>query len=121
MINVKDLHKAYEERMDEKYKNIIKEFENFIDEQLVKTNGKSKLTKWDFLMVVDKAIGGLTTKDYIIYKKAFENVYLHYYTEEATLLRYMLNKYRDGGYLVESTRGNYLLKPYRNEIIFIDK
>ena len=121
MIDVKDLQKAYEERMSDRNKSIINEFENFIDSQLVKTNGKSKITKWDFLAIVDKAIGGLNIKDYIIFKKAFENVYVHYYTEEATLLRYMLKKYRDGGYLVESSRGNYLLKPYRNEIIFIDK
>ena len=121
MIDVKDLQKAYEEKMSDRDKSIINEFENFIDSQLVKTNGKSKITKWDFLMVVDKAIGGLTTKDYIIFKKAFECVCVHYYTEETTLLRYMLKKYRDSGYTVESTRGNYLLKPYRNEVIFIDK
>ena len=48
MIDVKDLQKAYEERMSDRNKSIINEFENFIDSQLVKTNGKSKITKWDF-------------------------------------------------------------------------
>ena len=113
MINVKDLHKVYEERMDEKYKDIIKEFENFIDEQLIETDGESKITEWDFLMIVDKAIGGLTTKDYLVYKKAFEcvedelNIFEHMtnknecaYTEEAMLLRYMLERYYNNGYFI---------------------
>ena len=125
MINVKDLHKAYEERINEKYKDIIKEFENFIDEQLVKTDGESKITKWDFLIIVEKAIGKLTAKDYIIYKEAFEHVESrldifghmtskneHGYTEEAMLLRCMLKRYYDNGYLV---------KPSISKTIYIER
>lgn len=41
MVSIEDMHKDYEERMDEKDRNIVREFENFIDKQLVETNGKS--------------------------------------------------------------------------------
>ena len=125
MVNVKDLQKAYEERMSDRNKNIINEFENFIDKQLIQTNGKSKLTKWDFLTIVDRAIGGLTTKDYIFYKEAFEDVekglsvfgHMPYndgylYTEESALLRYMLKRYNVNGYLV---------KPSRSKTIYIER
>lgn len=125
MINVKDLHKAYEERIDEKYKDIVKGFENFIDEQLIETDGESKITKWDFLMIVDKGIGGLTTKDYMVYKKAFECVESRLdifgcmtsknkygYTKEAMLLRYMLERYHNNGYLV---------KPSLSKTIYIER
>lgn len=125
MINVKDLHKAYEERMDEKYKDIIKEFENFIDEQLIETDGESKITKWDFLMIVDKGIGGLTTKDYMVYKEAFEHVESRLdifgcmssknesgYTKEAMLLRCILKRYYNNGYLV---------KPSLSKTIYIER
>ena len=125
MINVKDLQKAYEETMSDKNKSIVNEFENFIDKQLIQTNGKSKLTKWDFLAIVDKAVGGLTTKDYITYKEAFEYVeskldvfgHMTYgngytYTEEATLLRYMFKRYYNNGYLV---------KPSRSKTIYIER
>ena len=113
MINVKDLKKVYEETMSERDKNIVEEFENFIDKQLIKNDGKSRITEWDFLMIVDKAIGGLTTKDYLVYKKAFEcvedelNIFEHMtnknecaYTEEAMLLRYMLERYYHNGYFI---------------------
>ena len=125
MINVKDLHKAYEDRIDEKYKDIIKEFENFIDEQLIETDGESKITKWDFLMIVDKAIGGLTTENYMIYKEAFEHVESrlnifghmiskneHGYTKEAMLLKCMLERYYNNGYLV---------KPSWSKTIYIER
>lgn len=125
MVNVKDLQKAYEETMSDRNKNIVNEFENFIDKQLIQTNGKSKLTKWDFLAIVDKAIGGLSTVDYTLYKEAFEyiekglSVFGHMpyndgylYTEEATLLRYMLKRYNNNGYLV---------KPSRSKTIYIER
>lgn len=113
MINVKDLKKAYENGMSERDKNIVKEFENFIDRQLIKNDGKSKITEWDFLAIIDKAIGGLTTKDYLTYKKAFEcveselDIFGHTthknecgYTEEAMLLKYMLERYYNNGYFI---------------------
>lgn len=116
MINVRDLQRVYEEKMSDKDKSIVNEFENFIDNQLIQSNGSSPIAKWDFLVIVDKAIGGLSTKDYITYKKAFECVEsrlgvfgLTYndgytYTEEATLLRYVLKKYNSNGYLVRPSR-----------------
>ena len=117
MVNVKDLQKVYEERMSERDKSIVEEFENFIDKQLVESNGKSKITKWDFLEIVDKAIGGLATKDYIIYKEAFECVESRLdifgcmlsnnergYKKEAMLLRYILKRYYNNGYLIKPSR-----------------
>lgn len=133
MVNVKDLQKVYEERMSVRDRNIVKVFENFIDKQLVETNGKAKLTKWDFLMIVDKSMGRLTTKDYIVYKKAFECVenelaklgmkYIDeiFYTKEATLLKYMFKKYRDNGYFIKPSRTSYFVKPSNNRIIYIEK
>lgn len=133
MVNVKDLQKAYEERMSVRDKNIVKVFEHFIDKQLVKTGGKSKITKWDFLMIVDKAIGRLTTKDYLAYKKAFECVenelgklgmkYIDeiFYSEEATLLKYMLKEYRDNGYFIKPSRTSCLVKPSKDRTIYIEK
>ena len=133
MINVKDLRKVYEERMNERDKNIMKEFENFIDKQLVETNGKAKISKWDFLMIVDKAIGRLTTEYYMVYKKAFECVeneisklgmrYIDeiFYTEEATLLKYMLKKYRDNGYFIKPSRTSCFVKPSKGRTIYIEK
>lgn len=133
MINVKDLKKVYEERMGVRDKNIVKVFENFIDKQLVETGGKSKITKWDFLMIVDKAIGRLSTKDYISYKKAFECVenelaklgmkYIDeiFYTKEATLLKYMFKKYRDNGYFIKPSRTSCFVKPSRTRTIYIER
>ena len=133
MINVKDLKKVYEERMGVRDKNIVKVFENFIDKQLVETGGKSKITKWDFLMIVDKAIGRLSTKDYISYKKAFECVenelakigmkYIDeiFYTKEATLLKYMLKEYRDNGYFIKPSRTSCFVKPSRTRTIYIER
>ena len=134
MVNVKDLQKAYEERMSVRDKNIVKVFEHFIDNQLIQRNGKAKITKWDFLMIVDKAIGRLTTKDYIAYKKAFEyvegrldvfghmtNNYGNFYTEEATLLRYMLKEYYNNGYLVKPSRSSCLVQPSKNRTIYIER
>ena len=112
MINVKDLRKVYKERMSDRDKAIVKEFENFIDEQLVETNGKAKISKWDFLIIINKVIGKLTTKDYMAYKEVFECVesrlngsgqimYDGYdYTKEAILLRYILERYYKNGYFI---------------------
>ena len=133
MVNVKDLQKVYEERMSVRDKNIVKVFENFIDKQLVKTNGKAKISKWDFLMIVDKSIGRLTTKDYFAYKEAFECVenelgklgigYIDeiFSSEEATLLKYMLKKYRDNGYFIKPSRTSCFVKPSKNRTIYIEK
>ena len=132
MVNVKDLQKVYEERMNERDKNIVREFENFIDKQLVESNGKSKITKWDFLEIVDKAIGRLTTEYYMVYKKAFECVeneitkigmkYIDeiFYTKEATLLKYIFKKYRDNGYFIKPSRTSCFVKPSNNRTIYIE-
>ena len=133
MVNVKDLHKAYEDRMNEIDRNIVNGFENFVDEQLIETNGKAKITELGFLMIVDKAIGGLTTKDFLAYKKAFECVeneitklgmkYIDeiFYTKEATLLKYIFKKYRDNGYFIKPSRTSCFVKPSKNRTIYIEK
>ena len=133
MINVKDLKKVYEERMNDKDKNIVNEFENFIDRQLVETNGKSKITVWDFLAIVDKAIGGLTSEGYMAYKKAFEDVEIEigtvgtkyvdeiYYSEEATLLKYMFKKYRNNGYFIKPSKSRFFFQPSKDKTIYIEK
>lgn len=112
MISIGDLHRVYKKRMGDKEKSVVKELENFIDKQLIETNKKAKITIWDFLMIIDKVIGGLTTKDYLVYKKAFKYVegrlksagcviYDKYaYTKEAMPLRYILEEYYYDGYLL---------------------
>lgn len=101
MVSIEDMHKDYEERMDKKDRNIVREFENFIDKQLIKNNGKARVTEWDLLIMVDKVIGGLTDEDYLIYKKAFRYVESRFksagwfiskryaYTKEAMPLKYI--------------------------------
>ena len=112
MVNTKDLHKAYDKRMDEKDKNIVREFENFIDKQLVETNGKAMVTEQDLLIIVDKVIDGLTDKDYLAYKEAFRYVESRFksagcvisdryaYIKEAMPLKYILERYCFNGYLI---------------------
>ena len=112
MVSIEDMHKDYEERMDEKDKNIVREFENFIDKQLIKNNGKARVTEWGLLIMVDKVIGGLTDEDYLIYKKAFRYVESRFksagcvisdryaYTKEAMPLKYILERYRFNGYFI---------------------
>ena len=70
-------------------------------------------------MVIDKAIGGLTTKDYMAYKEAFEclerkiNAFGIKYinntlTKETTLLKYMLKRYSDNGYFIKSSKSKII-------------
>ena len=121
MVSIEDMHKDYEERMDEKDRNIVREFENFIDKQLVKTDGKARVTEWDLLIMVDKVIGGLTDEDYLIYKKAFRYVESRFksagwfiskryaYTKEAMPLKYILERYRFNGYFIRFPKNGIII------------
>lgn len=121
MVSIEDMHKDYEERMDEKDKNIVREFENFIDKQLVETNGKAMVTEQDLLMIVDKVVGGLTIKDYLTYKEAFRYVESRFksagwfiskryaYTKEAMPLKYILERYRFNGYFIRFPKNGIII------------
>ena len=45
MINVKDLNEKFNERMEDKYEELITNFEEFIDKQLLNTNNSARITK----------------------------------------------------------------------------
>lgn len=121
MVSIEDMHKDYEERMDEKDKNIVREFENFIDKRLVETNGIAMVAERDLLMIVDKVIGGLTDEDYLIYKKAFRYVESRFksagcvisdryaYTKEAMPLKYILERYRFNGHIIRFPKNGIII------------
>ena len=121
MVNIKDLHKAYEERMNKRDKTIVNEFEDFINKQLVETNGKARVAEQDLLMIVDKVVGGLTDEDYLTYKEAFRYVESrlksagcviserYAYTKEAMPLRYILERYHYNGYLIRFPKNGIII------------
>lgn len=71
MINVEDLNEKFNERMEGKYEKLITNFEEFIDKQLLNTNNSARITKWDFLDIINKTYK-LNTKKFINYNKAFK-------------------------------------------------
>ena len=71
MINVKDLNEKFNERMEDKYEELITNFEEFIDKQLLNTNNSARITKWDFLNIINKTYK-LNTKKFTNYNKAFK-------------------------------------------------
>lgn len=71
MINVKDLNEKFNERMEDKYEELITNFEEFIDKQLLSTNNSARITKWDFLNIINKTYK-LNTKKFINYNKSFK-------------------------------------------------
>lgn len=71
MINVKDLNEKFNERMEDKYEELITNFEEFIDKQLLNTNNSARITKWDFLNIINKTYK-LNTRKFTNYNKAFK-------------------------------------------------
>lgn len=111
MINVKDLNEKFNERMEDKYEELITNFEEFIDKQLLNTNNSARITKWDFLNIINKTYK-LNTKKFINYNKSFkvfENIiyYSRRYIYEGEcvnsskaykIIDYLFSRYVKNGY-----------------------
>ena len=111
MINVKDLNEKFNERMEGKYEELIINFEEFIDKQLLSTNNSARITKWDFLNIINKTYK-LNTKKFINYNKSFkvfENIIYcnrrYVYAGECVdssktykIIDYLFGRYIENGY-----------------------
>lgn len=129
MINVKDLNEKFNERMEGKYEELITNFEEFIDKQLLNTNNSAIITKWDFLNIINKTYK-LNTKKFINYNKSFkvfENVmyYNRGYIYEGECINsskayrvidYLFGRYLKNGYFLYCDRiQNESKRRYRRE------
>ena len=117
MVNVKDLNEKFNERMEGKYEELIINFEEFIDKQLLSTNNSARITKWDFLNIINKTYK-LNTKKFINYNKAFkvfENIvyYNRRYVYEGEcvsnskaykIIDYLFGRYIKNGYYLYCDR-----------------
>ena len=111
MINVKDLNEKFNERMEGKYEELMINFEEFIDKQLLSTNNSARITKWDFLNIINKTYK-LNTKKFINYNKSFkvfENIIYcnrrYVYAGECVdssktykIIDYLFGRYIENGY-----------------------
>ena len=129
MVNVKDLNEKFNERMEGKYEELIINFEEFIDKQLLSTNNSARITKWDFLNIINKTYK-LNTKKFINYNKAFkvfENTmyYNRGYIYEGEcinsskayrIIDYLFGRYLKNGYFLYCDRiQNESKRRYRRE------
>ena len=117
MINVKDLNEKFNERMEGKYEELIINFEEFIDKQLLSTNNSARITKWDFLNIINKTYK-LNTKKFINYYKVFkvfgntmyynrEYVYVAEYINSSKVYKiidYLFGRYLENGYYLYCDR-----------------
>lgn len=129
MINVKDLNEKFNERMEDKYEELITNFEEFIDKQLLNTNNSARITKWDFLNIINKTYK-LNTRKFTNYNKAFkvfENImyYNRGYIYEGEcinsskaykIIDYLFSRYVKNGYFLYCDRiQNESKRRYRRE------